>query len=114
MVRYVGKLLEGGPSREPVEQKDIGIIAPYIRQVYKLKYRLKQKGWENVEVGTTEIFQGREKRVILISTVRSNRNLLAHDSKFGLGFVANAKVCPPPQIAIVAGRIIIKFVVFVV
>ncbi|XP_021920403.1 putative helicase mov-10-B.2 isoform X4 [Zootermopsis nevadensis] len=91
VVCYVGKLLEGGPSREPVEQKDIGIIAPYIRQVYKLKYRLKQKGWENVEVGTTEIFQGREKRVILISTVRSNRNLLAHDSKFGLGFVANAK-----------------------
>jgi superfamily I DNA and/or RNA helicase len=93
VLHYVGILLKGAPSREPVEQKEIGIIAPYIRQVYKLKAKLKDKGWENIEVGTTETFQGREKRVILISTVRSNRNLLDHDSKFGLGFLANPKVC---------------------
>lgn len=88
---YVSILLKGGPSREPVDQKDIGIIAPYIRQVYKLKAKLKDKGWEDIEVGSTENYQGREKRVILISTVRSKRNFLAVDSKFQLGFVANAK-----------------------
>jgi helicase MOV-10 len=93
VVRYVEDLLKGGPSREPVQQKDIGILAPYIRQVYKLKAKLKHKTWENIEVGTTETFQGREKRVIIVSTVRSNRNLLDLDSKFKLGFVANAKVC---------------------
>jgi len=93
VVRYVRILLQGGPSHTPVDQKDIGIIAPYIRQVYKLKAKLKDKGWEDIEVGTTETYQGREKRVILISTVRSQRNLLAIDSKFKLGFVANAKVC---------------------
>jgi superfamily I DNA and/or RNA helicase len=92
VVNYVGVLLRGGPSRDPVGQKDIGIISPYIRQVYKLKAKLKDKGWEGVEVGTTETYQGREKRVILISTVRSKRNLLALDSKFRLGFVANSKV----------------------
>lgn len=91
VVMYVRILLKGGPSREPVDQKDIGIIAPYIRQVYKLKAKLKDKGWENIEVGTTETYQGREKRVILISTVRSQRDLLSFDSKFKLGFVANAK-----------------------
>jgi helicase MOV-10 len=85
--------LTGGPFREAVDQKDIGIIAPYIRQVYKLKAKLKDNGWEDIEVGTTETYQGREKRVILISTVRSKRNLLSFDSKFKLGFVANAKVC---------------------
>jgi helicase MOV-10 len=93
VVCYIKNLLKGGPSREPVQQKDIGIIAPYIRQVYKLKAKLKQKAWENIEVGTTETFQGREKRVIIVSTVRSNRDLLDLDSKFKLGFVANAKVC---------------------
>ena len=93
MVCYVSILLRGGPSREPVDQRDIGIIAPYIRQVYKLKAKLKDKGWEDIEVGTTETYQGREKRVILISTVRSKRDFLAVDSKFQLGFVANAKVC---------------------
>lgn len=93
MVRYVEDLLKGGPSREPVQQKDIGILAPYIRQVYKLKAKLKHKTWENIEVGTAETFQGREKRVIIVSTVRSNRNLLELDSKLKLGFVADAKVC---------------------
>ena len=92
-MNYVRILLKGGPSHEPVDQKDIGIVSPYIRQVYKLKAKLKDKGWEDIEVGTTETYQGREKRVILISTVRSTRNLLALDSKFKLGFVANAKVC---------------------
>jgi helicase MOV-10 len=61
--------------------------------MYRLKGKLKEKGWEDVEVGTTETYQGREKRVILISTVRSKRNLLDYDSKFQLGFVANPKVC---------------------
>ncbi|PNF41191.1 hypothetical protein B7P43_G01458 [Cryptotermes secundus] len=91
VVRYVQDLLKGGPSREPVQQEDIGILAPYIRQVYKLKAKLKHKAWENIEVGTTETFQGREKRVIIVSTVRSQRNLLELDSKLKLGFVANAK-----------------------
>ena len=91
-MEYVKKLLEGGSDRAKVEQDEIGIIAPYIRQVYKLKARLKENNWENIEVGTTETFQGREKRVILISTVRSNRNLLDFDGKYSLGFVANAKV----------------------
>ncbi|XP_069689318.1 putative helicase mov-10-B.1 isoform X2 [Periplaneta americana] len=89
---YVSTLLRGGPSREPLEQKEIGIIAPYIRQAYKLKGKLKEKGWDDIEVGTTETFQGREKRVILISTVRSNRNLLDYDARFRLGFVANPKM----------------------
>ncbi|PSN29852.1 hypothetical protein C0J52_25288 [Blattella germanica] len=88
---YVGELLKGGENRTPVPQSDIGIIAPYIRQVYKLKAKLKQNKMSDVEVGTTETFQGREKRVIIISTVRSNRNLLDYDKKYGLGFVANKK-----------------------
>jgi superfamily I DNA and/or RNA helicase len=93
VVRYVKTLLNGEWSHEPVKQTDIGIISPYIRQVYKLKAKLKDKGWEDIEVGTTETYQGREKRVILVSTVRSQRDLLAVDAKFNLGFVANARVC---------------------
>jgi superfamily I DNA and/or RNA helicase len=93
VVRYVEVLLKGARSREPVQQKDIGIVAPYIRQVYKLKAKLKHKTWEDIEVGTTEAFQGREKRVIIVSTVRSYRDLLDLDIRLKLGFVANAKVC---------------------
>jgi hypothetical protein len=80
---YISVLLKGNPSRAPVSENDIGILTPYTRQVHKLRVGLKKNGWENIEVGSAEAFQGREKRVIIISTVRSDR----------LGFVRDEKVC---------------------
>lgn len=53
---------------------------------------LAKKNIEGVEVGTVEIFQGREKRIIIISTVRGTPNLLLEDSKYNLGFVSNEPV----------------------
>jgi helicase MOV-10 len=38
-----------------------------------------------------EQLQGQERRVIIISTVRSTPTFLDHDSKHRLGFVGNAK-----------------------
>lgn len=43
------------------------------------------------QVGSVEQLQGQEKRVIIISTVRSTPEFLSHDFKHKLGFVANAK-----------------------
>jgi helicase MOV-10 len=81
VLNYVSILLRGEPSRAPVAESDIGILTPYTRQVQKLKTALKKNGWGHVEVGSAEAFQGREKRVIIISTVRSEQ----------LGFVRDAK-----------------------
>jgi superfamily I DNA and/or RNA helicase len=71
---------------------DIGIIAPYQKQVKKIQMGLRVRGYDkNIMVGSCEQFQGQEKRVIIISTVRTSKELIAYDSRFQLGFVANCK-----------------------
>ncbi|XP_038206688.1 putative helicase mov-10-B.1 [Zerene cesonia] len=85
--RYIKALLEV----HRVLPKDIGVIAPYIRQVYKIKNWLKSIDVSDIEVGTVESFQGKEKRVIIVSTVRANCRLLEYDARYGLGFLVDDK-----------------------
>ncbi|XP_039757994.1 putative helicase MOV-10 [Pararge aegeria] len=85
--RYIKALIE----KHQVSPKDIGVIAPYIRQVYKMKAWLSSENYTDIEVGTVESFQGKEKRVILVSTVRANCRLLDYDAKYGLGFLVDDK-----------------------
>ena len=40
-----------------------------------------------------EEFQGQERMVMLVSTVRSSPKYADHDQRFDLGFVKNEKVC---------------------
>jgi len=84
--QYLMKLLAHG-----VEAEDIGIISPYHQQCQRLRYICQGEGVD-VEVGTTELFQGREKRVIIISTVRSRQQeAVTSDFRFALGFLGNFK-----------------------
>ncbi|KAI7894415.1 P-loop containing nucleoside triphosphate hydrolase protein [Mucor mucedo] len=65
-VYHIKALLEDG-----LEQDQIGVITPYAAQVSKLKRDIREH-WPNIEVGTVDGFQGREKEAILLSLVRSN------------------------------------------
>ncbi|KAI5643204.1 AAA domain-containing protein [Phthorimaea operculella] len=85
--RYTKALIE----EHGVAHNDIGIISPYIRQVYKIRDWLTQNEYKAVEVGTVESFQGKEKRAILVSTVRANCRLLDYDAKYRLGFLVDDK-----------------------
>lgn len=72
--------------------KDIGIITPYRKQVAKIKTALaKLSGTKDITVGTTEFFQGSERRIIIVSTVRSRQDMIEFDIKSGLGFIGDAK-----------------------
>ncbi|KAI8438711.1 hypothetical protein MSG28_011124 [Choristoneura fumiferana] len=70
---------------------DIGIITPYIAQAKYLRVLFESMGLPQPKIGTVEEFQGQERPIILISTVRSSEANLPEDRKHALGFVQNPK-----------------------
>lgn len=73
-----------------VAHNEIGVITPYHAQCVKVRKILSGIA-DEVKVGSVEEFQGQERRVIIISTVRSSRKSVEFDLKHTLGFVANPR-----------------------
>ncbi|GAQ81308.1 RNA helicase SDE3 [Klebsormidium nitens] len=95
MMWYIDRLLD---CRKPrITQFDIGVVAPYRRQVQKFQRLLDAQGRSAIRVGTVEEFQGQEKRVIIVSTVRAEHGAdgeprdVPGDVRRGLGFLGNRK-----------------------
>ncbi|XP_003399605.4 putative helicase mov-10-B.1 isoform X1 [Bombus terrestris] len=72
-----------------IEEEDIGIVTPFKQQKIMFKRSLNLHKLNNIAVGTVEIFQGQEKEIIVLSTVRSQT--FKHRGKQHLGFLANLK-----------------------
>lgn len=101
LVTYLKKLLQsqGKRGRSRISPKEIGIISPYRKQVEKIRQAITKKDRDlmnlpdikELKVGSIEEFQGQERRVLLISTVRSCTEYLSVDEDFKLGFLKNPK-----------------------
>jgi len=74
-----------------LDEADIGVITPYRQQVLKLKKALDSLELPDVKVGTVEQFQGQEREVIIISTVRSTVKHNEFDRAHNLGFLSNPR-----------------------
>ncbi|KAK3587543.1 hypothetical protein CHS0354_004830 [Potamilus streckersoni] len=74
-----------------IRPDDIGVITPYRKQVEKIRLLINKLGMDMMKVGSVEEFQGQERPVIIISTVRSNEDLIGFDQKHSLGFLSNPK-----------------------
>lgn len=66
-----------------VTQDDIGVVSPYKRQCEKIRLQLTNNGYGDIVVGPAETFQGQERRIMFISTVRTGEDI---------GFVRDAQV----------------------
>ena len=73
-------------------------MQPYHKQARKITKLLESNGVavgphaaNCVAVGSVELFQGREKPVIILSAVRSQPELLEQDARHSLGFLSNVK-----------------------
>lgn len=85
-IGYVNRLYKAGLKAE-----ELGIITPYRRQIDKLDSLFKSLRLEPCKIATMEEFQGDEREVIIISTVRTREKNLEKDKQFNLGFLFNEK-----------------------
>ncbi|XP_068125834.1 helicase MOV-10 isoform X2 [Hyperolius riggenbachi] len=98
LMSYLEALLETQKKKgiAKIGPKEIGIISPYRKQVEKIRKAIDKNlkavsDIKDLKVGSVEEFQGQERKVILISTVRSTSDYVKFDEEFSLGFLANPK-----------------------
>ncbi|OXU23365.1 hypothetical protein TSAR_012472 [Trichomalopsis sarcophagae] len=90
VVHYVARFLLGQKFNNTIiTQADIGIVTPFSAQRFKLHRALQELDINNIDVGTVELFQGQEKEIIILSTVRSKT--FYHDNRRHIGFLSNEK-----------------------
>ncbi|OMO85646.1 putative RNA helicase SDE3 [Corchorus olitorius] len=87
VVEVVKSLTESGT----LSQEDIGVITPYRQQVLKIKKAFENLDMPEIKVGSVEQFQGQERKVIIISTVRSTVKHNEFDRTHCLGFLSNPR-----------------------
>ncbi|CAL6087681.1 DNA_helicase [Hexamita inflata] len=64
-----------------VKEEDIGVITPYIQQKFLIQEQLKNIHLNEVEVNSVDSFQGREKKIIILSFVRTDNSGFTSDQK---------------------------------
>uniref|UniRef100_A0A1I8Q9M8 C2H2-type domain-containing protein n=1 Tax=Stomoxys calcitrans TaxID=35570 RepID=A0A1I8Q9M8_STOCA len=72
VMEYVKDLMYFGINGQEVQQSDIGVISPYKKQYIRIREELNLRRWYQIETGSVENFQGKEKNIIIVSFVRSN------------------------------------------
>lgn len=85
-ISYVNRLYRAG-----LTPGQLGIITPYRRQIDKLNVLFESCKLQPCKIATMEEFQGDEREVIIISTVRTREKQLQFDKQFNLGFLFNEK-----------------------
>ncbi|XP_039484922.1 probable RNA helicase armi [Drosophila santomea] len=77
--------------RANVTADQIGILTPYMKQVKMLRNMFIGTDVVMPKIGSVEEFQGQERDIMLISTVRSSESILRMDARLSLGFVRCSK-----------------------
>ncbi|KAJ6638543.1 putative helicase mov-10-B.1 [Pseudolycoriella hygida] len=79
---YLDELLNVGVNGIKFSQTDVGIISPYKKQCTLIEEACCKRGWRDFMVSSVEQFQGKEKQVIIVSTVRSKSDNIGFLNNF--------------------------------
>lgn len=70
VLNYISKIADGVWNGIDVRQSDIGVVSPYSKQCDTIRKMCADKSYNDITVGTAEVFQGQEKPIMVVSTVR--------------------------------------------
>lgn len=76
-------LMHRNKHGKQVTQQDIGVVTPYRLQCKLISRRCRQENFKDITIGTAEVFQGQQRPIMIITTVRIGGIL---------GFVKNPRV----------------------
>jgi len=82
-------------AKKRIHRPEIGVITLFRNQVVLIRQYLRTRGFGFVRVGTVDNYQGQEERVIIISTVLTQKRWISNENhplvNFVRDFVQNAK-----------------------
>lgn len=84
VLNYITELLKQKFNNKSVSPSDIGVVSPYKLQCKQISRAIRRNEFGKIAVGTAEVFQGQERPIIIVSTVRSGGS--------DLGFVSEPRV----------------------
>lgn len=84
VLNYITELLKQKFNDKSVSPSDIGVISPYKLQCKQISRAIRHHEFGKIDCGTAEVYQGKEKPIIIVSTVRSGG--------LDLGFVSEPRV----------------------
>lgn len=84
VINQIKRLESAKPNDRQIKYSDIGVVTPYKLQCKIISRLCKQLNFIGITIGTAEVFQGSEKPIMILSTVRTGGVL---------GFVNSAQVC---------------------
>lgn len=71
VLEYIHELLTHTYNGAKLSEADIGVTSPYKLQCTVISRACRRNKYNNITVGTAETFQGQEKPVMIVSTVRT-------------------------------------------
>ncbi|XP_015178042.1 PREDICTED: putative helicase mov-10-B.1 [Polistes dominula] len=89
IMKYLNLLLGVTFGDIKIEQGHIGIVSPFKQQKLEIIERLKKRKMNSITVGSVEEFQGSEKEIIILTTVRSR--VFNHDGIQNIGFLSEER-----------------------
>ena len=80
--KIINKEFKVGETTGRISAKDIMVVAPYNAQANNIRERLKKKFKDKVRVGTIDLFQGQEAKVVIVSMTTSDVESLPRHKDF--------------------------------